>query len=368
MAANTGTYLEPILQRHFTGHIGAISSIRFNINGDQIATASTDASVILWDLKQAARCIRFGVHTGPVHGVSWSSNLIASTGQDRTVKIWEPKIRGVSCEFIAHCKTVRSVDFDPTGMMLITASDDKSVKLWKVAQRKFLTSFAYHTNWVRSAKFSPNGKLIASCSDDKTLRIFDVNSGQCIRTFTEERGMGRQVAWHPTGNVVAVALSCNRVKLFDIAETELIQLYQVHSAPVNDLSFHPNGNFMLTGSDDETIKVLDLLEGRPIYTLTGHVGPVSAVSFSSDGSIFSSAGRDRKLLVWKSNLHTFDFSQFQAKVNETTCSKNALNTSASDQSILIDPRGTNTYNEQDENLQVLDGINTEKPHDNDGIR
>ncbi|XP_037934644.1 POC1 centriolar protein homolog [Teleopsis dalmanni] len=360
MTANTGTYLEPALRKHYTGHIGAVTAIRFNANGNQIVTGSTDSSVILWDLKQEARCLQFCVHTGPVYGVSTSSNLIASTGQDRRVKIWEPKIRGVSCEFVAHLKTVRSVDFDPTGMMVVTASDDKAIKLWKVAQQKFLTSFAYHTNWVRSAKFSPNGKLIASCSDDKSLRIFDINSGQCIRTFTEERGMGRQVAWHPDGNVVAVALTCNRVKLFDIGETELIQLYQVHSAPVNDLSFHPNGHFMITGSDDETIKVLDLLEGRPVYTLTGHVGPVSAVSFSADGSIFSSAGTDKKLLIWSSNLHKYDFSLFQAK----NIDKNSNNKSTSDETILIDARGTNVYSEQNGNVQALDHINMESEHDN----
>uniref|UniRef100_A0A034VQ58 POC1 centriolar protein-like protein n=1 Tax=Bactrocera dorsalis TaxID=27457 RepID=A0A034VQ58_BACDO len=251
--------------------------------------------------------------------------------------------------------------------MLITASDDKTLKLWKVAQRKFLTSFTGHNNWVRAAKFSPNGQLIASCGDDKSLRIFDVTSGECVRTFTEERGMGRQIAWHPDGNLVAVALSCNRVKIFDIAEGELIQLYQVHSAPVNDLAFHPNGNFLLTGGDDDTIRLLDLLEGRPIYTLTGHTDKVCAVAFSPDGQHFASAGEDRQLLVWKSNLHTFDANSFRSK-QASFQKENSVSSLAAaphnsvvdtdskicDDTILIDPRHSVAYKMRDENFQVLD--------------
>lgn len=235
------------------------------------------------------------------------------------------------------------MDFDPTGNLLATASDDKSVKIWRVKNEKFVTSFATHTNWVRSAKFSPDGQLVASCGDDKSVRIHDMNSGKCVRCFTEVVGIPRQVAWHPDGNMLAVALNCNRVKIFDLVAQELIQLYHVHARPVNDVAFHPNGNFLLTGSDDETMKILDLLEGRPIYTLTGHMNNVTSVAFNHDGSQFLSVGADKQLLIWTSNLHTFDFSAHEAK---------AQLEASGEEDRLIDPRQSLAYTTQDENLQV----------------
>ncbi|EDW39511.1 GL22423 [Drosophila persimilis] len=91
-----GLFRDPALDCHFTGHSGSITQLRFSPEGFQIATSSLDGSVILWNLKQASRCIRFGSHSSAVYGVAWSpkGNLVASAGHDRSVKIWEPKVRG----------------------------------------------------------------------------------------------------------------------------------------------------------------------------------------------------------------------------------------------------------------------------------
>lgn len=73
-------------------------------------------------------------------------------------------------------------------------------------------------------------------------------------------------------------------------------------------------------------------------------------------------------MVWKSNLHTYDVSLYEAKVareslNETgiephqrqsTGTSQITTTNASDQSILIDPRQSMAYNNRDENFQVLE--------------
>ena len=39
---------------------------------------------------------------------------------------------GESSEFKAHLGAVRSVEFSPENLRLVTASDDKSVKIWTV--------------------------------------------------------------------------------------------------------------------------------------------------------------------------------------------------------------------------------------------
>lgn len=118
MEQNTGS--EPSLERHFAGHSGRITQLDFNSSGMQVASSSLDHTVMLWDLHQAARCIRFSAHTDAVYSVCWSpkTNLVASASKDRTVKIWEPKLKGVSGEFLAHGRTVRTVDFDPSGTMV----------------------------------------------------------------------------------------------------------------------------------------------------------------------------------------------------------------------------------------------------------
>ena len=111
---------EPSLERHFTGHNADITKICFNPTSNYIASSSLDASVMIWDLQLASRCIRFSSHTEKVHSIAWAhqSNIVASSSDSGLVKIWEPKIRGITKEIIAHNQPVRTVDFDPTGKLV----------------------------------------------------------------------------------------------------------------------------------------------------------------------------------------------------------------------------------------------------------
>ena len=57
---------------------------------------------------------------------------MASGSRDRTIRLWVPNMNGDSTEFKAHQAAVRSVEFSPETLRLVSASDDKSVKVWTV--------------------------------------------------------------------------------------------------------------------------------------------------------------------------------------------------------------------------------------------
>ncbi|ELW61483.1 POC1 centriolar protein like protein B [Tupaia chinensis] len=227
---------DPVLERYFKGHKAAITSVDFSPNGKQLATASWDTFLMLWNLKPQARAYRYVGHKDVVTSVQFSphGNLIASASRDRTIRLWIPDKRGKSSEFKAHTAPVRSVDFSADGQLLATASEDKSIKIWNMYRQRFLYSLYRHTHWVRCAKFA------------------------------------NFVAFNPSGTCIASAGSDHTVKIWDIRVNKLLQHYQVHSGGVNCISFHPSGNYLITASSDGTLKILDLLEGRLIYTLQGH--------------------------------------------------------------------------------------------------
>ncbi|XP_037701552.1 POC1 centriolar protein homolog B isoform X2 [Choloepus didactylus] len=259
---------DPILERYFKGHKAAITSVDFSPNSKQLATASWDTFLMLWNFKPQARAFRYVGHKDVVTSVQFSplGNLLASASRDRTVRLWIPDKKGKSSEFKAHTAPVRSVDFSTDGQFLATASEDKSIKVWNMYRQRFLYSLYRHTHWVRCAKFA------------------------------------NFVDFNPNGTCIASAGSDHTVKIWDIRVNKLLQHYQVHSGGVNCVSFHPSGNYIITASSDGTLKILDLLEGRLIYTLQGHTGPVFAVSFSKGGELFTSGGADAQVLLWRTNF------------------------------------------------------------------
>jgi len=79
-----------------------------------------------------------------------------------------------------------------------------------------------------------------------------------------------------------------------------------------------------------------------------------------------------QLLVWQSNLHTYDASQFEAKsaLASSSCESSGVSSKQSegsstsksnDLSIRIDPRQSLAYQLSEENFQVLDSKHSTQP-------
>jgi WD40 repeat protein len=119
-----------------------------------------------------------GGHRRAIYSVAFSPNsqLLASSGGDRTIEIWYPGAKRLLQTYIAHRKWVSSLAFmpDKTGQktMLASGSGDRTVKLWNLRHRRLIRTFVGHKDWVSAVAFSPNGRILASGSKDRTIKIW----------------------------------------------------------------------------------------------------------------------------------------------------------------------------------------------------
>ena len=133
----------------------------------------------------------FKGHSGSVEDVCWSpgeATVFCSASSDRTVRMWDVRMKDKSAAFVAAHKTdVNVVSWNALRQhLLASAADDGSFKVWDLRHFKSHTpaaTFTYHTQPITSIQWHPTeDSILAVSSDDNTLTVWDLS----LETDAEE--------------------------------------------------------------------------------------------------------------------------------------------------------------------------------------
>ena len=143
-------------------------------------------------------------HTGPVHAVAFSPDgrQLASASDDGTMRLWDPST-GQATAPLGHDDWVRGVAFSPDGRLLASANGDGTVRLWDPSTGQLTETLTGHGGLVNGVAFSPDGRQLASAGNDRTVRLCDPSTGQLIATLDGHRDRVQAVAFSPDGRQLA---------------------------------------------------------------------------------------------------------------------------------------------------------------------
>ena len=282
------------------GHTGWVVGVAWSPDGSELASASDDASVRVWDPKTGECMLKLAGHTGWVLGVAWSpngSNLV-SGGGDNAVRIWDAQTGECLRVMTGHSDWVLGVSWSPDSSRLVSCGRDKSLRVWDAQTGECLRVMTEHSDWVLGVSWSPDASRLVSCGRDKSLRVWDAQTGECLRVMTGHSDWVLGVSWSPDGSRLASGGNDKSLRLWDSESGECLRVFSEHSGGVTAMAWSPDGLRLASGSEDKSLRVWDTETGDCMRELIGHSGGVLGVSYSPDGLYLVSGSKDRSLRVW----------------------------------------------------------------------
>lgn len=304
------------------GHTHMVHVVAFSPSGQLLATAGEDTTVRLWGVQSGNPVAELRAHAVRVNDVAFSPDgqLLASGGADEqvqpghlyplrgSVRLWDVVTGRCKSELTigkrnpmaGPLREVVALAFSADGRTLASAGRENRISLWDVVTGRRQRSWVHglFPGFIFSLAFSPDSPLFVTGHENGKLRLWDPTTGRERANLIGHAGTVFGVAFSSDGRLLASASSDKTIRLWDIPSGEERATVMVHTGTVFSVVFSPNGRLLASAGED-TVRLWDPTTGRERANLTGHASSSRSVAFSPDSRLLASAGGEARVRLWE---------------------------------------------------------------------
>ena len=306
-------------------HENNIYTVAYSQDGRRLATGSEDGTARVWDVATGRRLailrggrnilrvafvpnprpIRMGSESNHVSGSKQDSvggDLLATTGADGLVRIWDLRTELEVQRFAGHTKQIHDLAFSPDGRLLATASDDQTVRLWDPLTGRLIRTMTGYSREVSTVAFSPDGRWLATGGWEAPVLIRNVETGEIVRSLVGHTAQVWSVQFSPDGRSLASAGQDAKIIIWDPLTGVQKRVLSGHFNEIFSVAFAPDGRRIASASNDRTVRLWDPETGQEMFKFQDHSNQVYAVAFAPDGQTLASGSWDRTVRFYRAAL------------------------------------------------------------------
>jgi WD40 repeat protein/serine/threonine protein kinase len=259
------------------GHPDAGGPVAWSADGKYLATAASNQGVRFWEADSGRLLAQTPLRAAWVSTLAWSPDgHFVAAGHSRGPTILVAAVPSGSPERVlaGHNRPVRAVAWSPDGKRLASGGDDRMVRLWDPIAAAAVSVMGEHQGAVTTLAWSPDGKTVASAGEDGAVRLWPVGAGVGRRL---DAGMSqvRALAWSPDGKRLAWG-GGDGLRVWEAVPGDTHDL-QKHGPEVMALAWLDGGRTLTALGEDGNVRRWDVGSGQaqPAVALPARSGTFS---------------------------------------------------------------------------------------------
>ena len=261
-----------------TGITRSLSCLRFSTKGHLLAASAADGTVRLYPLTPSSTSplspnptLLTDAHEGGINEVAFSSDdrQLATASDDKTLTLYDTDTATPLRTLRGHSHYVFCCAFTPASSLLLSGSYDETVKLWDLRQQRPARTLSAHSQPVTSVDCKQGGAAQAvSSSYDGLSRVWDLTTGACLRTiYVDKLPPTSHVRFTPNGKFLLSSYLDGAIRLWDYTDVGgagggLVKKYDGHvnaawCCATGFLVTHRK-KYVVGGSEDGRLYVWDI--------------------------------------------------------------------------------------------------------------
>jgi len=190
--------------------------------------------------------------TGTFKGVqalafSPDGNYLAMATGDKTILVFDTMTWATIATLSGHTGYIYSIQFSPDGRHIISGGSDGSIIVWKTATWTLFNNLSGHSQHVNALAFSHDNLYFASGSSDKTIRIWTTSTWTSVKSISGHTESITSLCFSPYNNYLVSGSGDKTVKIWSASSWDLLQSLGGHSHTITSIDISKNGNFITCG-------------------------------------------------------------------------------------------------------------------------
>ncbi|GER55102.1 WD-repeat protein [Striga asiatica] len=222
-----------------------VTCCHFSYDGKLLASAGHDKKAVLWNMNTLQTETTPEEHQFLITDVRFrpNSSQLATASFDKSVRLWDAANQGGSAQ----------VRFQPRNGHLLAAASDKVVSIFDVENDRQTHSFQGHSGVVNYLCWDLSGEILASVSED-SIKVWSLATGECIHELNASGNQFHSCVFHPSYSALLVIGGLQSLELWNMVENKSMTV-AAHENIVAALAQSPVTGMVASASHDSSVKL-----------------------------------------------------------------------------------------------------------------